>query len=153
MVHITKKIADAVTSTELDSPFEDKILEEWVEQNKLPDTSANVVGQGTFPATSKLNDRVIINKEVQLDEYRIDSIIYWYKSKWKLIEVKQESEVGPSVVGDLLVKAEIFEQSFTVNPNQIEKIILSDRISNHYRHLIKQINVKYDTDIKLAEIE
>jgi hypothetical protein len=67
--------------------------------------------------------------------------------------VKQESEVGPSVVGDLLMKAEIFEQIFTVNPNQIEKIILSDRISKHYRHLIKQINAKYGTDIQLAEIE
>jgi hypothetical protein len=33
MVHISKKIADAVVSTELDSHFEDKILEKWVEQN------------------------------------------------------------------------------------------------------------------------
>ena len=153
MVHITKQIADSVVSKELDSPFEDKILEEWVEQNKISGTSVSTVGLGTYPAKTKLNDRVILNKEVKLDKYRIDCIIYWYQSKWKLVEVKQESELNPSVLGDILVKSELFEQIYTVNPNLVEKIILSDNIPRKYQGLVDQINTKYGTEIQLAELE
>lgn len=149
---ITKKIADAVNSKELDSPYEDNILERWVEQEKIPDTSVNVVGKGTYPATSQLTDRIILNKEVRLGSYRIDCIAYWYKSAWKLIEVKERSEIGPSVVGDLLVKSKIFENEFMVNPSRIEKIILSDEIYDEYYDLIEQINAEYDTSIQLAEL-
>jgi hypothetical protein len=153
MVDVTKKIADAANSEELDSSFEENILQAWIEQEKIPNTSANVVGNGTYPATSQLTNRIILNKEVKLDKYRIDCIAYWYKEEWRLIEVKQKSELGPSVLGDLLIKSKIFEEEFTVNPSRVKKVILSNEIPDEYRERIKQINVEYDTSIHLSELE
>jgi hypothetical protein len=147
-----KNIADDATSKELDSVIEKNILNKWIKQEKLPDTTANVVGQGTYPATSQLTKRIILNKEVRLDKYKIDCVAYWYKEEWRLIEVKQKSELGPSVLGDILIKSKIFKNEYVVNPSRVQKTILADEIPDKYRELIKQINVEHDTSIRLAEL-
>lgn len=153
-LHITKRVAESTSQDQLDSKAEDEVLETWIRNTKPNQTTVFPSFAGEYPPESRLSDLVVVYKEVRLENYRIDSIVRWPNGTWKLIEVKTAGQngVAPSVVGDLLVKSVFFEEIFTVNPDNVERVIVADDIPSDLRRAIGELNGRYDVDIGLVEL-
>lgn len=154
--HIVKRVIDSTTREELDSADENNILEKWLKQTKPDDTDIFYSGEG-YPAISRLDEYVVVAKEVDLKGHRIDSVIRWPEGQpdghWKLVEVKKESGLGPGVVGHLMTKKEKFKSIFNVRPNQVEIVLLADSIPIEWKKLIKQIESGSGVKITVEEIK
>ena len=98
--HIVKRVADTASSNGLDSDGEDELLEAWVKSIKPKDMTRFDPYQGQYPAVSnnRLQDHLLVYKEVELGGYRIDCIIRHPDSTWELVEVKTEAGLNLGVI-------------------------------------------------------
>lgn len=155
--HIVNRVADSVARESLDSSTEEKVLEEWINQNKPNDTDVFHAREGKYPPISRLDDYVVVMKEVELRDYRPDAIIRWPDGqpdgRWTIIEVKREDGLRPDVIGHLLMKSAMFEDLFTVRSEQVEQVLLADTIPSKFSHKLNQINDKHDIIIKSEEVD
>jgi hypothetical protein len=154
--HIVKRVADSVTRDSLDSPTEERILNKWIRQTKSDDIDICFAGDGNYASVSRLDEYIVVMKEVELEDYRPDSIIRWpdgqSDGRWTIVEVKKGGELSPDVVGHLLMKSAMFRDLFTVRSNQVEEVLLADSIPTGFNYKIKQLNDKHDIDIRTEEV-
>ncbi|OAQ51361.1 hypothetical protein HTG_17645 [Natrinema mahii] len=150
--HRIKRITNSSVREKLDSDAEDKILTKWV--NKLAGDDFNVFTAGSqrYPAITQLDENFVVIKEVELDGYRIDAVVRSPDGTLGLVEVKQKSELTPSVVGHLLVKQAKFENLFTVNPTNIELILLADSVPSDYRSMMGETNQTHNLEIQIDSL-
>ncbi|QAU14480.1 hypothetical protein EKH57_17510 (plasmid) [Halorubrum sp. BOL3-1] len=153
--HIVKRVADTSSSEGLDSDKEDKIFEVWVESIKPEDVTRFDPYQGRYPAISgnRLQDHLLVYKEVELGGYRIDSIIRHSDSTWELVEVKTEAGLNLGVIGHLLSKRAQFEDIFQVKPEKIKMTVLTNGRNGSFQTILSKVNKQYSIDVGLEEIQ
>lgn len=153
--HIVKRVADSASSEGLDSDREDHILEIWVENIKSENVNRFDPCQGKYPAVSnnRLQDYLLVYKEVELDGYRIDSIVRQPSNTWELVEVKTEAGLNLGVIGHLLSKRAMFEHIFQVKPENVKMTVLTDSRSGSFQATISKVNKRYGTDIGFERLQ
>lgn len=153
--HIVERVADTASSKGLDSDSEDEILEAWVESIKSDDVARFDPCQGNHPAVSnnRLQDYLLVYKEVELGGYRIDSIIRHPDHRWELVEVKTESGLNLGVIGHLLSKRAQFEDIFQVQSGNVEMTVLANGRNGSFQTALSKVNDQYEMHIGLEEIK
>jgi len=153
--HIVKRVADTVSSDELDSDREDEILEVWIKGIKPEDVTRFDPYQGRYPAVSnnRLQDHLLVYKEVELGGYRIDSIIRHPDGTWELVEVKTEAGLNVGVIGHLLSKRAHFEDIFQVESGNVKMKILVNGRNGLFQTTLSKVNKQYGTDIVFKQIQ
>lgn len=153
--HIVKRVADTASSKGLDSDSEDEILEAWVESIKPDEVTRFNPCQGNYPAVSnnRLQDYLLVYKEVELGGYRIDSIIRHPDHRWELVEVKTESGLDLGVIGHLLSKRAHFEDIFQVQSGNVEMTVLSNDRNESFQTTLSKMNKQYEINIGLEEMK
>lgn len=152
--HIVKRVADTSSGGKIDSEREDEILEAWVE-NIIPEHASRFQPyDGRYPAVSnnRLKDYVLTYKEVEMNGYRIDSIIRYPDGNWELVEVKTSSGLGLGVIGHILSKSTMFENKFTVKSANVEMTILTDGSSKTFEKAVSGVNRQCGVGINIKEI-
>lgn len=154
---LVKRVIDSQARDELDSETEDQILDEWVEQTNPTRTEPFDAGPGCYPAESRLDEQVVVSKEVNICGYRPDSIIRWPNQQpdgfWSVVEVKRAEELGPAVLGHLLVKSSLFQREFSVRAEQVEQVLLADNIPTEFRDTVEHIESQHGVNIRVAEAD
>lgn len=153
--HIVKRVADTASSEELDSISENQILERWINSIKPDGVTRFDPYEGNYPAVSnnRLQNYLLIYKEVELGGYRIDSIIRHPDGRWELVEVKTESGLDLGVIGHLLAKRAQFEDIFQIQSGNIEMTVLTSGHNRSFQAAISKVNSQYGINIEFEEIQ
>jgi len=144
--HIVKRVADTASSEGLDSDSEDEILEAWVKNIKPEDVTRFDPHQGQYPAVSnnRLQDHLLVYKEVELGGYRIDSILRHPDHTWELVEAKTETGLNLGVIGHLLSKRAQFEDIFRVKSDDIKMTVLANGRNGSFQTALSKVNEQYN---------